>query len=67
MREIATTERKSHTIYTQEGIRTEKNHLGSTAGHNLTHLNMMHAGQVTIRIKQETDGPDTGRHGKPTL
>lgn len=59
-------EKVTHNIYT-EGIRTEKNHLGSTAGHNLTHLNMMHAGQVTIRIKQETDGPDTGRHGKPTL
>lgn len=66
MREIATTERKSQTQYIHKR-ESEKKHLGSTAGHNLTQLNMMHAGQVTIRIKQETDGPDTGRHGKPTL
>lgn len=24
----------------------------------------MHTGRVTITIKQETDGPDTGRHEK---
>lgn len=50
----------------------ERTRLGNVAGNNHqisdetgeTKLNMMHTRRVTITIKQETDGPDTGRHEK---